>query len=56
MVSHSKNDIRLLKEEIKKLKDKNRQLEEIIIETSEFNKKLALENRKMKELLKRNNE
>lgn len=49
----SKNDTRLLKEEIKKLKEKNKQLEEIIVETSELNKKLALENRQMKEIIKR---
>jgi hypothetical protein len=49
----SRNDTRLLKDEIKKLKEKNKQLEEIIIETSELNKKLALENRQMKELVKK---
>lgn len=49
----SKNDTRFLKEEIKKLKEKNKQLEEIIVETNELNKNLAQENRKMKELLKR---
>lgn len=48
----SKNDTKLLKEAIKKLKEKNRQLEEIIVETSELNKKLALENRQLKELVK----
>lgn len=50
----SKNDTRLLKEEIKKLREKNKQLEEIIVETSNLNKKLALENRKLVELVKKN--
>lgn len=48
----SKNDIKILKNEIKDLKNKNEQLHNIIIEANILSKKLANENRRMKEVIK----